>query len=91
MKTPEEILRKHIPPPVNEGEVNDDMNILNAMREYAQHYIEATFVLPSDESIREMSKKFGQSMYFAETQEAEVGFSEGAKAMREYVKRIISK
>lgn len=29
-----EILRKHLPPPKNEAEKNDDINIINAMEEY---------------------------------------------------------
>jgi hypothetical protein len=35
MKTAEEVLRKHIPSPNNEGEKNDDSHILKAMEEYS--------------------------------------------------------
>ncbi len=41
-KAAEEILRKHIPPPKNEGEKNDDINIINAMIEYSQRLNEVS-------------------------------------------------
>jgi len=31
----EDVLRKHIPKPINEAEKNDDINIIKAMEEYA--------------------------------------------------------
>lgn len=36
----ETVLRNHIPSPKNEGEKNDDINIINAMQEYARIQIE---------------------------------------------------
>lgn len=46
--------------------------------------------LPSDESIKEMSNKFAESMYFIEPKTSgKIGFQEGAKAMRDFVKRAL--
>ena len=36
MKTAEETLRKYLPPPTNEGEKNDDINIVKSMQDYAK-------------------------------------------------------
>jgi len=36
----EKVLRNHIPSPKNEGEKNDDINIIKAMQDYARIQIE---------------------------------------------------
>lgn len=41
MKKAEEILRKYIPLPKNEGEKNDDLFIVRAMQEYADQFRQA--------------------------------------------------
>lgn len=47
-------------------------------------------LLPSDESIKTMSEKFGESMYFIEPKTSgKIGFQEGAKAMREFIKKTL--
>lgn len=46
--------------------------------------------LPSDESIKAMSEKFGESMYFIEPKTSGIiGFQEGAKAMRDFIKSTL--
>ena len=55
--TAEKILRKHIPPPTNNGELNDDVNIINAMEEFAQ--------LRVDEAVREIESKLKERKEWA--------------------------
>ena len=52
----EEILRKYLPPPTNEGEKNDDINILKAMQEYA-------ILKESEFKIGDYIKRYGWKKY----------------------------
>lgn len=61
MKTAEEILRNYFPKPTNEGEKNDDISIINMMKEYAQQESERSVNEFKDRFIREINT---HSSYF---------------------------
>lgn len=74
MKTAKEILRKHIPEPTNEGEKNDDVNIIKAMEEYAKQI-----------SFEEIEKfVIQESGYHPDTTFAQLGKSQLDKASKMY-------